>query len=606
VTIRIQDADFTLHVGDVREVLRELPSGSVDCVVTSPPYWGLRDYGTAAWDGGDPSCDHLAPAAHGYDSASSSKLTSRGELAGNAAFRPEVQRQQYRDVCGKCGAHRLDRQIGLEPTPQEYVETMVNVFREVRRVLADHGTVWLNLGDSYAAQGGGKLEGQYAEKRVSGATYQFARTPPGGLKPKDLVGIPWRVAFALQDDGWYLRSDIIWAKPNPMPESVTDRPTKAHEYVFLLAKGQWKARVVALADLSSERIEFGGYLGAYQPNVWAGEISIRLASAILDRPDLQEKFGLSPFDPQVWEKRRADQRGGTVASLPPDHLASILSARFLARDISAKEFLCEVNRLGVALGNRNDFRIGDGPALALPPGVYPYGNAAIAVDHPGEVRKLDFVHGSIVREFPVGCSYFFDQEAVREPAEWNRWGDQTTPKHNGTATGAGWIQAGTKDELQAKAAAGRNIRSVWTITTQPYADAHFATFPEELPRRAILAGCPEQVCRVCGKPRERIVETTGEWRAQHDRQAKHNGGVYRTNPGGGVAGVNVQRERHDLGWTDCGHDDYRPGTVLDPFIGSGTVAFVARQLHRHCVGIELNPEYAALIEKRTQQQSLFA
>lgn len=143
----------TLYQGDALTVLRTLPDGVARCCVTSPPYFGLRDYG-------------------------------------------------------------VDGQIGLEPTPDAYVARLVEVFREVRRVLADDGTLWLNLGDSFANDG---------KKNT-------------GLKPKDLIGIPWRVAFALQADGWYLRSDIIWHKPNPMPESVRDRPTKAHEYLFLLSK----------------------------------------------------------------------------------------------------------------------------------------------------------------------------------------------------------------------------------------------------------------------------------------------------------------------------------------------------------------------------------
>lgn len=165
-------------VGDTRHVLATLPADSVNCVVTSPPYWGLRDYG------------------HGG-------------------------------------------QIGLESTPEAYVAELVAVFREVRRVLREDGTVWLNIGDSYFSKGCDKvtdsLRGVGSKHGFLGST--AVRPPmPEGARTKNLVGIPWRVAFALQADGWYLRSDIIWAKPNPMPESVTDRPTKAHEYVFLLSK----------------------------------------------------------------------------------------------------------------------------------------------------------------------------------------------------------------------------------------------------------------------------------------------------------------------------------------------------------------------------------
>lgn len=176
--------------GDCRAMLATLPDSSAQTCVTSPPYWGLRDYG-------------------------------------------------------------VDGQLGLEPTPAEYVANMVEVFRDVRRVLRDDGTLWLNLGDSYAAGKCGRddedeesLRRRFEEygtgrpkagrKGANGA----ARKAPEGLKPKDLVGIPWAVAFALRADGWYLRSDIIWSKPNPMPESVTDRPTKAHEYLFLMSKSE--------------------------------------------------------------------------------------------------------------------------------------------------------------------------------------------------------------------------------------------------------------------------------------------------------------------------------------------------------------------------------
>ena len=182
-----------LRLGDCLEVLRGMEDNSVHCCVTSPPYYGLRDYG-------------------------------------------------------------MDGQIGLEPTPDEYVSRMVAVFREVRRVLRDDGTCWVNLGDSYAStkigntNGTGKTtlglvggQGTFEAAKRAGeelhtASKNIKRKTPRGLKPKDLIGIPWRVAFALQADGWYLRQDIIWAKSNPMPESVRDRCTKSHEYIFLLTK----------------------------------------------------------------------------------------------------------------------------------------------------------------------------------------------------------------------------------------------------------------------------------------------------------------------------------------------------------------------------------
>lgn len=171
-----------IFFGDCIQSLQKLPEKFVHTCVTSPPYFGLRDYGH-------------------------------------------------------------EGQIGLEPTPDEFVAKLVSVFREVRRVLRDDGTLWLNLGDSYAGSGvrssnpGGKTEKQ-STNVGSFVGRAAADVTPRGFKPKDLIGIPWRVAFALQADGWYLRQDIIWHKPNPMPESVTDRCTKAHEYIFLLSKSE--------------------------------------------------------------------------------------------------------------------------------------------------------------------------------------------------------------------------------------------------------------------------------------------------------------------------------------------------------------------------------
>jgi DNA modification methylase len=213
-----------LLVGDVREKLKELPDNSINCCVTSPPYWGLRDYGTASWEGGDESCNHQPPddAPNSPKMTSGQKTSHAGRFAGSHCFR--------------CGAKRIDSQIGLEQTPDEYVEQMVNIFREVRRVLKDDGTLWLNLGDTYNGAKVGNTNQNVGAKRH--ANKSFSKPLWNKLKPKDLVGIPWRVAFALQADGWYLRQDIIWAKPNPMPESVKDRCTKSHEHIFLLSKSE--------------------------------------------------------------------------------------------------------------------------------------------------------------------------------------------------------------------------------------------------------------------------------------------------------------------------------------------------------------------------------
>lgn len=319
----LDDGDVRIWHGDVIDCLREMPEGLAQTCVTSPPYWGLRDY---------------------------------GELG----------------------------QIGLEATPDEYVQRMVDVFREVRRVLRDDGTLWLNLGDSYAGPKGETFSGlgQDVNARVGRASGGVI-TANSGLSPKNLVGIPWRVAFALQADGWYLRSDIIWSKPNPMPESVTDRPTKAHEYVFLLSK--------------SARYFYD-------------------AETIRERP-------ITPID----------GRGSTS-----------------------------------------------------------------------------------------------ERKAAGHPS---RYGDTKSK----ASRGDGWAMPSISAP-----SGGRNARTVWTIATKPYAEAHFAVFPTELPERCIKAG---------------------------SRQGD---------------------------------------TVLDPFMGSGTTAYVARHLGRHAIGCELNEDYLAITKRRLQQLSLLA
>lgn len=327
------DERIAFHEGDCREIMQGLPAESVQCCITSPPYWGLRDYGH-------------------------------------------------------------DGQLGLERTPREYVATMVDVFRDVRRLLKDDGTLWLNIGDTYNAYNGGagpgsKLSKNQTENRPKLETGYGLQDK--SLKPKDLIGIPWRIALALQEDGWFLRQDIIWHKPNPMPESVGDRCTKAHEYIFLLTK--------------SERYYY-------------------------DADSIKE--------PAV----------------------------------------CGANGSEFHTGKTGDHQL-------------------------GRAQK--------VRPSKVRGEFAGKTEAMAD-------------------TGQNAFRAVTEK---------RNKRSVWTVPLKPYKGAHFATFPKELIKPCVLAGCPEG------------------------------------------------------------------GTVLDPFIGSGTTAAVAYAEGRNFVGCELNPEYIELARKRLAQRQLF-
>jgi DNA modification methylase len=415
-----------IYTGDCLEWLRQMPDNFIDCCVTSPPYYGLRDYGTAQWSGGDSGCDHKGiPLA-------SNKSTLAGYTSEDVKVRTFTV--PFKDTCLKCGATRIDNQIGLEETPTAYVSKLVEVFREVKRVLKKEGTLWLNLGDSYNGSGG--AGGDYNEGGLREGQPKYNGRKISGLKPKDLIGIPWMVAFALRADGWYLRQDIIWAKPNPMPESVTDRCTKSHEYIFLLSKSQ----------------------------------------------------------------------------------------------------------------------------------KYYYDAEAIKVD--SVIKSLD--------------------EAIKRAghggAQYDKWEDK-----NGFR-GKGGLGRDTKTFT-----GYANKRSVWTVTTKPFAAAHFATFPEDLISDCIKAGCPEFVCNKCGKARERIIEK--EYK-KHDNWFGDKQNV-RHSRGNAGNSYNELISTKPNGLTDCNcNEGFSPGIVLDPFSGAGTTPVVARKLNRNYIGIELNETYVSMAKKR--------
>ena len=221
--------NYELLNGNALDMLKTLPDCCVQTCITSPPYFGLRDYGTGHWVGGDPNCEHKWKA-------------NRQTFPMDYVNTKEQEKAYFRFKCPLCGAIRVDEQIGLEETPEEYIGKLVEVFHEVKRVLKDDGTLWINIGDSYAG-GAGRWGGidniSEIQSKNKGSITEIGinkKWQHPTIKQKDLIGIPWMLAFALRNDGWYLRQDIIWHKPNPMPESVTDRCTKSHEYMFLLSK----------------------------------------------------------------------------------------------------------------------------------------------------------------------------------------------------------------------------------------------------------------------------------------------------------------------------------------------------------------------------------
>ena len=425
---------------DARKALAAMPEGSVHCAISSPPYWGLRDYGLepVVWG---PDCEHeWGEESYQRRSNDGGDPDRKQETNAGAVGRDEPIRHAF---CRRCNA--WCGSLGLEPTPDLYVEHLVAVMRDVRRVLRDDGTLWLNLGDSYAASRSGPFgenstlngsrhaptESRRA-KEAAGRPNSRWRFEPWGLKPKDLCGMPWRVAFALQADGWWLRSDIVWSKPNPMPESVRDRPTRSHEYLFLLSK----------------------------------------------------------------------------------------SAR-----------------------------------------------------------------------------YYYDADAIREPHSPDGRKQTTAPLGDSSHEN---YHGGDGHERWPNA--GRNKRSVWEIATQPYAKAHFATFPEKLVEPCILAGTSERgCCPECGAPWERVVETT-----RPPTRQTVSAGPYGEHGNLGSKRWDEPIRTTTTGWhPTCKHDaEPAPCTVLDPFAGSGTVGLVAERLGRHSILIDANEDYCRMARERTAQMGL--
>ena len=614
--------DGTIVQGDALEVLRGWPSGSVQCCITSPPYWGLRDYGLDPWIGGDLACDHKPSTTPGKRGIATSTIDGGKHTTGH-------QQEGYKIDCPRCSAVRAGQQIGLEATPDEHVTRLVEVFREVRRVLRDDGVLFLNYGDAYAGSGnGGNPEGSKWAGFVGNQARESQAKGKGALqtnlKPKDLIGLPWMVAFALRADGWWLRTDIVWAKGvsfcptwagSVMPESVRDRPTRSHEYLFLLAKGQWKRRAVKLADLGSEPLHLGRSLSGSDPDTWAARISICLASAILDSPQVKQKLSSVALQTEIGQQNTGCISGLPIRDLPTIERVATYATRLLNADTSPKEFLTEIHSLGLVMGQGDAFLVAGGNLeITHAPLIHAYGERSIAIHDASKIGEFNFQHGEIIAHSATICKYFYDSEAVREEMS------QATIDRRGWEGSAGWDHeekrtnppADVKNINWLKTALhqGRNLRSVWVINPQPYPGAHFATFPEALVEPCIRAGTSERgACPACGAPWVRVVEASGGLLAQEGRTIPSGTLVGGFSKAGMDRRSETEYARHTTGWRagcDCTstpqpHSPHgeggeqpqpqppapRPCIVLDPFAGSGTTGMVAARLGCAFVGIDL-------------------
>jgi DNA modification methylase len=534
--------EYNILEGDCREVLATLPEQHFHCCVTSPPYFGLRNYGHAD-------------------------------------------------------------QIGLEPTPDDFVAAMVAVFGEVWRVLRDDGVLWLNLGDSYtgnASSGGRGKSVDYCERKLPDKI-----TP--GLKPKDLIGIPWRVAFALQAEGWYLRDAVVWHKPAPMPGSQRDRCTSSYEFIFQLTKGQWScgatpapmsekdaAWLAALIDgegtISISRAKRNG-----SRDVFSARITIpNTCKALVDRArdlcgfgNVTEQAIKPPSKKQGYRWQIGNRRAVSVLLAVLPHLIAKREQALVA--LSCQSF--------------NSYR-GGGKA-----GPSDTGPRYKESDYQYKVRcwetikqlnqcanpDLSWVKPHKARR-PLGCKYFFDLEAVKEPWSDSRMGASgvdrdkySIPSGRNGDTGLG----------SPPPYAGRTPRNVWKIAHEGFNEAHFATYPRELPTRCIKASTSEKgCCPLCGAPWERITD--------RDRKPTRPG---KANVSDDTGKANRDEQRHvtetrTIGWQKtCDHNESpSPCRVLDPFNGAGTTGLAACLLGRDYTGIELNPEYAAMARNRIARE----
>lgn len=502
---------YEIKIGNVLEKLKEIDDEVVDTVVTSPPYYGLRDYGH-------------------------------------------------------------DAQIGLEETPEEFINRLVEVFREVRRVLKPSGTLWVNIGDSYA--GSGKGPSSSLNKDHHHLEHVHSKIVPDQCKPKDLIGIPWMLAFALRADGWYLRQDIIWSKPNPMPESVKDRCTKSHEYIFLLTKSN---KYYYDHEAIKEEAHTTDTSNRDRDNTKLNNTPGRTKMGGLKTNHYTTKNKRS-----VWNSE--DSKYGSIEN-------------------EAK------HRQGMHR-ERGENLVAHRPLLP---------KQKEFVDFIRQTPKSKLIEKSNIKASTIEHWYRYDDSGFSYPSveDWNT----ISPLLEGNdvaeidrlMTYIEWEY----DDI--KTSDTKNKRSVWNVSCKPFKGAHFAVFPPELIEPCILAGTSEHgYCSKCGEAYVRKIEkvdlgvvTPEMKRAGANSQGKYEGKDLKDYASATMSQQtpktikqrtleSMSKASITTGWeVDCQCDaDVVTAVVLDPFAGSGTTGGVAEKHGRNSILIELNPEFASLIPQR--------
>ena len=430
-------------IGNNMEKLKEIESESVDCIVSSPPYFGLRDYGTGTWEGGDPNCPHKRLTKISKNTATGhAGMYEQGHVVGDAI---------YKQICPECGAKRIDEQFGLEETLEEYIEKTVLLFEELRRVLKPQGTVWWNLGDSYASKSsafGGRGKNSILNNTSFEDKQRRNTIVPEGLKAKELMMIPARVAIALSENGWYLRSEIIWHKPNPMPESVKDRPTSAHEKIYLFSKNK---KYYYDADAIREKAKTKptvrnksaeGYQADYAKGKRFSEGERTYGNGYANKRNVWSTKYESDEEERMYRQGMSKTRGENVVFVRTKLPTQKDFVKFIKERTSIKQ-----------------------------------------LDEETDIKKTKIEHWFRNDESGFAFPSVEDWKVIKDYV--NDWSKEFELIDEGLTYVESHLDSIESNPL------GKNKRNVWTVTTKPFKGAHFAVFPPDLIEPCIKAGCPK-------------------------------------------------------------------------------------------------------------------